>query len=328
MHPALKSLKIYSGAAVTGDGKVSLILDVNGIAEHAGISFDTSSNCHIEQRHKIRNDEDSQTVLLFRYGKKECFAMALPLIRRIEKISVSDIEQVGDKEFITIDGISVFILRPDNVLKVSSFAEKKDEMFLILPKYIQRPVGLLASELIDIETISVKLNVESYIEDGLLGTTIVRGHITLFTDIYRLVEKADPEWFTDRRKKTPPPEAAKQILLVEDASFFRQLVKGYLESDGYRIITAENGKEGLDHMNHNVFDMIVSDLEMPVMDGWNFLKSVRQKKEWQNIPAIALTALDTEKDRNAAVKCGYNRYEIKIDREQFLTSVAELLQHN
>jgi len=327
MHPALKSLKIYSGATVMGDGKVALILDVNGIAEHAGITFDVHSKCHIEQRHKIRDDEDSQTVLLFKYGKKEWFAMALPLIRRIERISVSDIEQIGDKEFITIDGISVFILRPNNVLKVSSSAEEKDEMFLILPKYIQRPVGLLASELIDIEATSVKLNLESYIEDGILGTTILRGHITLFTDIYRLVEKADPEWFTERRKKTPPPEAMKQILLVEDASFFRQLVKGYLEADGYKVITAENGREGLEQMNHNDFDMIVSDLEMPVMDGWDFLKSVRQRKEWKNIPAIALTALDTEKDREVAVKCGYSRYEIKIDREQFLTSVAELLQH-
>ncbi|QTA90487.1 hybrid sensor histidine kinase/response regulator [Desulfonema magnum] len=323
MHPAVKSLSIYSGATIMGDGKVALILDVEGIAAYAGIITDNSAE---EARtNKMKSDENLQTVLLFKYGEKEQFAMSLPLIRRIERISISDIEYIGEKEFVTINGISTWILRPDKVLTVSPGAER-DDMFLIIPKYIRQPMGLLASELVDIQEASVELNVESYMEDGLLGTSVVRDHMTLFIDIYRLIEKAEPEWFDERRTENPPPDAIKQVLLVEDASFFRQLIKGYLKADGYKVITAENGQAGLDRMNETQFDLIVSDIEMPVMDGWDFMENVRKNEQKNHIPAVALTALDAEKDREKAIKCGYDRYEIKLDRERFLTTVAEMLK--
>ncbi len=320
MHSGMKFLDIYSGATVMGDGKVALILDIEGIAAHAGLCFDDTDR---SSQH-AKGDGDLQTVLLFKYGEREQFAIALPLISRVERISVFDIEHIGEKEFIAINGISTLVLRPDKVLNVSP-GNEKEEMFLILPKYIKRPVGLLASSLVDIEESPVKLNIDSYVEDGIMGTSIIRGCMTLFADFFRLVEKAEPEWFSERRKETPPPDDKKHILVVEDASFFRQLVKGYLESDGYSVITAENGQVGLDRINDTMFDLVVSDIEMPVMNGWDFLKNVREGIRQQGIPAVALTALNSEKDRMKALKCGYDRYEVKIDRERFLTAVAELL---
>jgi two-component system chemotaxis sensor kinase CheA len=331
MHPCLKSLNIYSGATVMGDGNVSLILDTEGIAAHAGIKFDGRGEFMPETERG--SDDEKQTVLLFRYGEKEQFAMALPLIRRIEHISASEISYVGEKEFITVNGVSTRILRLEKVLGVSP-GMGKDEMFLILPKYIKRPLGLLASELVDIEETGVELNVESYMADGLLGTAVIQDRMTLFIDIYRLVEKIEPEWFSERRMNffgTPGPPGAhfsspkKKVLVAEDISFFRQLIKGYLEADGYEVVTAENGAQALERMAASAFDLIVSDLEMPVMDGWEFVKHVRQNMQMKDIRVMALTALDSEKDREKAERCGYNRYEVKLDRERFLTGVAELL---
>jgi len=322
MHSAVKSLKIYSGATVMGDGKVALILDAEGIAGHAGIT--AMAPVTEEWAEEADTQDDIQTLLLFRYGEKEQFALSLPLIRRIERIKTSAIEEVGEKEFITVSGISVRVIRPDQVLKVSP-GVGQDEMFLILPKYIRKPVGLLASALVDIEESAVDLNVDSYMEDGLLGTAVIRDHITLFPDICRLAEKIEPEWSARRVRSDAcePFLQSKQVLLAEDASFFRQLVKGYLESEGYKVITAENGRAALDRFNENRFDLIVSDIEMPVMNGWDFIRTVRKGS---NIPAVALTALDSEKDRKTAKDCGYDRYEVKIDREHFLTTVAGLLK--
>jgi two-component system chemotaxis sensor kinase CheA len=240
-----------------------------------------------------------------------------------------NIEKIGGKEYVTIDDTSTPVLRLDQALNVSPLVER-EEMFLILPAHIKRPVALLASELIDTEETPIELNVESYMQPGVLGSAIIRNSMTLFLDMYRLVEIVEPEWFADRRiglfgTAGPPPESARQVLLLEDAPFFRYLVKGYLEADGYKVTTAENGKTGLDRMNEIEFDLIVSDLDMPVMDGWEFVKRVRQDSRQQNIPAIALTALDSEIDRDRAIACGFNRYEVKLDREHFLTSVAELL---
>ncbi len=327
LHWAVKSLGIYSGATIMGSGKGALILDVEGIARHTAIMLDIDMTTE-ETDKKIR-DEDLQTVLLFKSGEKEQFAIALPLIQRIEAISMSDIQRVGDKEYITIDDVSTLVLRLDHVLKVSPVVEK-EEMYLILPRYIKRPVGILISSLIDIEVTAVELDINSYPEDGLLGTDIIRGAMTLFIDIYRLVEIQQPEWFSNGQRRftdtaAVSAESAKQILLLEDLSFFRHLVKGYLEAGGYKVTTAENGRVGLERMDEKEFDLIVSDLEMPEMNGWEFLKHIRQGTNQRDIPALALTTLDSDKDRQKALDCGFDRYEVKLDKERFLTTVAELL---
>jgi two-component system chemotaxis sensor kinase CheA len=331
MHSALKSLSIYSGATIMGDGKVALILDTDGIATHAGIMENGRiAASAIERREKQSSkDEEAQTVLLFQYGEKEQFALALPLIKRIEKVSLDQVEKIGDREFITIDGTPTRVLRLDQVLSVSPLKQCQD-MFLVLPRHIKRPVGLLISKLVDIEETSIKMNVDSFMEDGLLGTDVIRGALTLFIDIYRITDKIEPEWFAERRmsafgESRAPSDTAHSILLLEDASFFRHLIKGYLEADGYRVTAVENGKAGLDCLAATDFDLIVSDLEMPELNGWDFLRQVRRKSSQPDIPAIALTSLDSDEDRTRAIKSGFNRYEVKLDREQFLSSVAALL---
>ena len=321
MHPVLAGLRIYSGVTVMGDGRAVLILDIDGICDHAGIRFH-----RLEETDSTASGrtEELQKVLVFRNGLSEQFALALPLIRRVERIAAADIEKVGDREFVTVAGISTRIVRLDTVLTVSA-CEMKAEMFLLLPKFIRRPFGILVSQILDISSVSGDLNTESHREDGLLGTAIVQNHMTLFPDIFRVIELAEPGWFAERKKEAPLPEEKKHILLVEDSHFFRRLVKGYLESDQYAVTMAEHGEEALACMENRNFDLIISDLNMPVMDGWTFLKKVRRQSRYKNIPAIALTALDSETDLTRAQDAGFNGYEIKLNRERLLFNVAKLL---
>jgi len=330
MHAAVKSLPIYSGATIMGDGNVALILDADGIAGHARVIRNGRIDTAIPLPESPEEREEMQTVLLFKNGPHEHFAIALPLIRRVEPIKTSDIEQIGKRQYITVDGISTLVISLDKVLNVSPLTAK-DEMYLILPRHIKRPVGLLISELVDITDTAIELNVQSYIENGLLGTDIINNYMTLFIDIYHVVEISEPEFFADRRiglfgSPEPPPESTSQVLLLEDVSFFRHLIKSYLEADGYQVTAVDNGQHGLECLDNSEFDLIVSDLEMPVMDGWEFMRNVRRGARQPDIPAIALTALDTEKDRVQTMQCGYNRYEVKMDRERFLTSVAQMLK--
>jgi len=330
MHSAVKSLPIYSGATIMGDGNVALILDAEGIVRHARVIRNGRIDTAIPLSERPMEKEDIQTVLLFKNGPNEQFAIALPLIRRVEPIKISAIEQIGKRQYITIDGMSTLVLSLDKVLNVSPMVAK-DDMYLILPRHIKRPIGLLISELVDVTDTAIELNVQSYIEDGLLGTDIINNSMTLFIDIYHIVEIAEPEWFAERRiglfgSPEPPPESTRQVLLLEDASFFRHLIKGYLEADGYQVTAVENGQLGLKCLEKDEFDLIVSDLEMPVMNGWEFMRNVRRGVRQPDIPAIALTALNTEKDRVQTMQCGYNCYEVKMDRERFLTSVAQILK--
>ncbi len=328
MHPMVKDLTCYSGSTVMGDGRVALILDAQGISGYAGINFSHGDKALVENQEKAGSvGDEKQTVLLFKNGAMEQFAVALPLIRRIEKIKKSCIEKIGDKEFITVDGVSTLILRLDRILKVSP-CEEREEMFLLLPKHIQRPFGILMSKVVDIETGEIRLNTESYMDTGIMGTSILRDKMTMFLDIYSLIEKAEPDWFSDRRDEFPVPDSHSRLLLVEDIPFFRQLLKGYLETDGYEVTTAENGRIALERIKDNPVDLIISDIEMPVMNGFDFIKSLRASEPQHHIPALALSALDSDKNIHKAMECGFNDYEVKIDRERLLSKVAEMLKGN
>lgn len=322
MHSSLKNLKIYSGATVMGDGKCALILDVDGIASHAGLNCsELSKSKELEHEGQDSFNGEKQRVLLFKYGEKEQFAVPLPLIRRIEKIKMSDVELIGKKEYVTVDKISIQLVRMDKVFEVSGCVEN-NETFLLLPKHVGKPFGLLMSSLTDIIEVPLAIDTESYLEDGILGSLIIKGKMTLFPDIFRVIERFAPESFQEDSEEECQPGAGKKILLAEDAPFFRQLVKGYLESAGYEVVTAENGKAALDILSKSNPDMLISDIEMPKMDGWELIKILRDEPDFKEFPAIALTALDSADDRKKAFELGFNDYQIKIDREALLTRVS------
>ena len=327
MHSYLKDLDCYAGATVMGDGRVALILDVVGLANHG--------NAQVDSREEVADSPASgeavdamQSILTFRYGNKEQFGISLNMVSRIERIDRNRVEEIGEKEFVTIDGVSTRILRLDRLLNVSPFDEKKDT-YLLLPKMTQKPYGILISAIEDSLDCEVELNTVSHVEPGLLGTSLIKGRLTLFVDLFKLIEKAEGQW----SRKSAGPDAsvaeqtgiAKRILLVEDVMFFRTLVKGYLKSAGYEVVTAENGKVGLEELKNRDFDLIVSDIEMPVMDGFEFIGAVRNILNNRITPALALTALDSETDIKRIREAGFDIYEEKIDRDRLLSSVGELL---
>ncbi len=83
----------------------------------------------------------------------------------------------------------------------------------------------------------------------------------------------------------------KAVLIVEDEEQIAALLCELLEDEGYRAQRAENGREALDLLAQSRPDLIISDLMMPVMDGWAFLRALRGEPEYQRIPVIILSAV-------------------------------------
>ena len=181
---------------------------------------------------------------------------------------------MGGHEFLTIKGQAVPVVRLDRYLQVSSGPDQKT-MYLLLPKHLKQPMGILLSKIIDTENLSIQLDTQTYREDGIMGTAVVRDGLTLFLDLFRLGDRVAAQ------SKSVDPATARagqrgrpSILLVEDTQFFRQLVKGYLEGQGYAVVTAANGVAGLQALAGQTFDLIVSDIEMPELDGWRLARAV------------------------------------------------------
>jgi two-component system, chemotaxis family, sensor kinase CheA len=323
MHTYLNDLHCYAGATVMGDGRVSLILDVLGIAKHSQSFSESTEEQQVDLKRENSTDA-TQGVLVFRYGKNETFAIPLNVVSRIEKIDMKQIEFVGGKEFISIDNTSTQVLKLDELLNVSELDQQKKDAFLLLPKNIDKPYGVLISGIEDSIDCELNLNTESHMEEGLMGTSIINEKMTLFIDIYKLIDKADPGWSNIQSIDENSNQQIK-ILFAEDVLFFRNLVKGYLESAGYTVTAVENGKAALEAFQKQDFDIIVSDIEMPVMNGNDFMRNVRTILNNTTIPSIALTALTDDKDIKAIGESGFDVYELKMDRERLLSRVKELL---
>lgn len=100
----------------------------------------------------------------------------------------------------------------------------------------------------------------------------------------------------------------KTILVIDDVEENREILLRRLKKDGFNVITARNGQEGLDALDSNTVDLIMTDLNMPVMDGYTFLKTIKAEARYEKIPIIIITAQDETGTviRNLrAGACGY-----------------------
>ena len=96
-------------------------------------------------------------------------------------------------------------------------------------------------------------------------------------------------------------------------------------SAGYQVTTAVNGQEGLEILNKKNFDLVLSDIEMPIMDGREMVKNIRANPRWNNLPVIALTTLNDPQIVAEGKKIGFTEWLVKLDKELVLKTLAMYL---
>jgi FOG: CheY-like receiver len=123
-------------------------------------------------------------------------------------------------------------------------------------------------------------------------------------------------------------DAAKQsILVVEDSITSRALLKNILEAAGYSITTAVDGIDAYTTLKTGAFDLIVSDVEMPRMDGFDLTARVRADKQLSGLPVVLVTALESREHRERGIDAGANAYIVKssFDQSNLLEVVRRLI---
>ena len=108
----------------------------------------------------------------------------------------------------------------------------------------------------------------------------------------------------------------KRILVVEDAFSTRELEKSILETHGYLVDTAVDGLDALDRMVNNQYDLVVSDVEMPRMDGFELCRTLKNNEGYKDIPVVMVTALQKEEDKRRGIEVGAAAYIVKSAFEQ------------
>jgi two-component system, chemotaxis family, sensor kinase CheA len=127
--------------------------------------------------------------------------------------------------------------------------------------------------------------------------------------------------------REPEGPAARRILVVEDSVTSRMLLKGILESAGYQVRTAVDGVEAFASLRVDACDLVVSDIDMPRMNGFALCEKVRGFARTADIPIVLVTTLDSREDREKGIDAGANAYIVKssFDQSNLLEVVKRLL---
>ncbi len=119
---------------------------------------------------------------------------------------------------------------------------------------------------------------------------------------------------------------AKRALVVDDSLTIRIYHSSLLRNLGYEVDTAENGLEGLEMAMKRKYDLILSDINMPVMDGFEFVRKLRKLDEYKFTPVVFITTLNSEEDKRRALMSGGTLYIVKPINlevlEKILKSIA------
>jgi two-component system chemotaxis sensor kinase CheA len=148
----------------------------------------------------------------------------------------------------------------------------------------------------------------------------------------------DPASATSPRTASGRPEAAaampiepgesRTLLVVEDSFMVRELQRSILEAAGYRVVTAKHGLEALEQLKaHSEIDLVVTDVDMPEMDGLALTEAIRASAEWQALPVIVVTSRHSDEDRRRGAEAGADAYMIKdsFDQHALLDTVAQMV---
>ena len=120
-----------------------------------------------------------------------------------------------------------------------------------------------------------------------------------------------------------------KILLVEDNELNRDMLSRRLGRRGYEVVIAIDGQEGIDLAESTLPDVILMDMSLPVIDGWEATRRIKAAASTGNIPVIALTAHAMAGDRDQALEAGCDDYDIKpLELDRLLGKISEQLERS
>jgi two-component system chemotaxis sensor kinase CheA len=329
----LKESREYAGATILGDGAVALILDAAGLAAKAELTSASASQRAREQEEAdgiaSEGDQSSHSLLLFHNAPDEHCAIPLGAVRRIERIKPEQVESAGGRRTMKYRDQSLPLVTLADTAQVETISGTRD-LAVIVSNIYGREVGLLGAMPVDVAEDSAVIDSSTHRQKGIAGSAILRGHTTLIADLVELVDAVYPEWGVKAASHGPAPAAGPEqttILLAEDSDFFRSQLRRFLEADGYAVLDAADGEIAWDLLQKDPerVQLVVTDIEMPNMDGLDLTRHIRADRRVSQLPVIALTSLASDEDMAKGRSAGVDDYQIKLDRDALMGRVHSLL---
>jgi two-component system, chemotaxis family, sensor kinase CheA len=317
MSTKLRHIDMFSGNTILGDGAVIMIIDPNGIAKALGASGASAHEMADEASaaHAI-GGEQLTSLLVFRAGSAQPKAVPLGLVTRLEEIAADKIELSNGRYMVQYREQLMPLVQMNGVT-----VQTQGSQPILVFADDGRSMGLVVDEIIDI--VEERLHIEVAGQaDGILGSAVIKGQATEVIDVGHFLPMAFADWFS--RKEMRASSTAQSVLLVDDSAFFRNMLAPVLKAAGYKVRVAVNAQEGLAALRSNQsFDVVLTDIEMPDMNGFEFAETIRSDNNLSQMPIIALSSLVSPAAIERGRQAGFHDYVAKFDRPGLIAALKE-----
>lgn len=254
------------------------------------------------------------------------FIIPVTAVDRVALIKLADLRTVQNRETIAVGGRAVSFVRLSAVLEIAGETGRNPALSkvpVVIVGSMDERVAFAVDEVVHDEEVLVKQLPAPLLRiRNVAGATVLAsGSLVPVLNAADLLKSARKvgvgapvggRAVMSARADAPP----KSILVAEDSITSRTLIKGILESAGYRVKTAVDGVEALQALRSGQYDLVVSDVQMPRMNGFDLTARIRAERRLAEIPVVLVTALSSPEDRERGIEVGASAYIVKSDFDQ------------
>ena len=269
---------------------------------------------------------------LVRAGERS-FVLPTTSVERAIRFTADQIHRVQNKETVPFAGRPVSFVRLTDILGIPSRQPLGDTGYAtaLVVHSGGRRLAVGVSEILGEQEVLVRslgpqlARVRNVSGAAMLGS----GALVLILRVADLIRSAVDAGPLAQTGEDAPPQAveAKSLLVVEDSVTSRVLLKNILQAAGYEVMTAVDGLDAMSALRTGRFDLVVSDVEMPRLNGFELTTRIRQDTSLKELPVVLVTARESREDKERGIDCGANAYIAKssFDQANLLSAIERLL---
>ncbi len=261
--------------------------------------------------------------LIVRIGEEQ-YALPLHAVEKIITINPEFIYQVEGNKMFDFSGEPMPIIHLGDVLERPRDEDRDDRLLAIILAGAERHMAFIVDDSVSEQEMVVKplgkqlVRVRNVAGATLLGT----GQPIVILNASDLIKSAQGgrtvqrPIYVDRSAEADQERPAPRVLVVDDSITTRTLERNILQGAGYDVTTAVDGVEALALLETERFNLVVADIEMPRIDGFELVEWIRQSTDYGDVPVILVTSLESKEHRERGLKVGADAYIVKSGFEQ------------
>lgn len=267
-------------------------------------------------------------------SSNQTFAIPMDAIKTVLRKKRDEIVSSNNGQSIIFENETIILHNIADILKLPKTVSNKDRETILIIENNGKIMALGVDKLIgDQEILHKKLSAPFYKLKNISGiTTLDSGEICFIVNISDIMKTKNIIRKNISSKNTQKALTSNifKILLVDDSITTRTLEKNILTKFGYNIETAENPVQAFEQMKTTRFDLIITDVEMPEMNGFEFLEKLKTDEMFFDIPVIMLSSIVDEENKKRAIELGAKKYIIKgqFNQDDFKETIIDILNNS